>query len=49
MIDEGDLGSVPWVARRGRNCWIVRTGETRRVLIVSTRSEGGRKARVPSG
>ena len=34
---------------RGRNCWTVRMGERRRVLIVSIRSVGGSTARGPVG
>lgn len=35
--------------RRGRNCWTVRMGQRRRVLMVSIRSVWGNVARGPVG
>lgn len=48
MLD-GDSGSVLWLWRRGRDCWMESIGERRRVLSVSIMSVGGRMARGPMG
>jgi hypothetical protein len=47
-MEDGDFGSGLLFASRGRNCWTVNKGDTRRVLIVSTMSEGGSRASGPS-